>query len=200
MRQARRPDAAVEVARYPIPMDVITGIALAAPAGLNAYIPLLTVAVAERLGWIQLRGPFDVLGEWWMIALIAVLLAIEIVADKVPVVDSVNDAIQTGVRPAAGGLRAVAASGRGEIHPIRLVVLGVLMAGGVHAAKASARPVLNAASGGTAAPVASAVEDVGAAVMSVLAIVVPLLVVLTMIVFIVGAWWLVSSRRRGRAT
>ena len=179
-------------------MDVITGIALAAPAGLNAYIPLLTVAVAERLGWIVLREPFDLLGEWWVIALISVLLIIEIVADKVPAVDSVNDALQTFVRPAAGGLLAVAASGSGDIHPVLLVVVGVLMAGGVHAAKASARPVINAASGGAAAPVASAAEDVGALVMSVLAIVVPLLVVLAVFAFIFSAWWLVSRRRRDR--
>jgi hypothetical protein len=179
-------------------MDVITGIALAAPAGLNAYIPLLTVAVAERLGWITLREPFGILGEWWMIALIAALLAIEIVADKVPAVDSVNDALQTFVRPAAGGLLAVAASGSGDIHPVALVVVGVLMAGGVHAAKASARPVLNATTGGAAAPVASAAEDVGAFVMSVLAIAVPLLVVLSVIALMIGGWWLVSTRKRGR--
>jgi uncharacterized membrane protein len=181
-------------------MDVITGIALAAPAGLNAYIPLLTVALAEKLGWIQLRQPFDILGEWWMIAIIAVLLIIEVVADKVPAVDSVNDAIQTFVRPAAGGILAVAAAGQGDIHPVLLVVVGVLMAGGVHAAKASARPVLNAASGGTAAPVASAAEDFGAAIMSVLAILVPLLVVLATLAFFGAVWWLISKRRSRRGT
>ena len=180
-------------------MDVITGIALAAPAGLNAYIPLLAVAVSERLGWIQLREPFDILGEWWLIAIIAVLLLVEIVADKVPAVDSVNDAIQTIVRPAAGGLLAVAAAGAGEIHPVALVVVGVLMAGGVHAAKASARPALNAVTGGTAAPVASTAEDLVAVVMTALAILVPLLTVIVVLVLLGGIWWFVRSRRRARA-
>ena len=180
-------------------MDVITGIALAAPAGLNAYIPLLAVAVSERLGWIQLREPFDILGEWWLIAIIAALLLVEIVADKVPAVDSVNDAIQTVVRPAAGGLLAVAAAGAGEIHPVALVVVGVLMAGGVHAAKASARPALNAVTGGTAAPIASTAEDLVAVVMTALAILVPLLTVIVVLVLLGGIWWFVRNKRRVRA-
>lgn len=180
-------------------MDVITGIALAAPAGLNAYIPLLAVAVAERLGWVALAEPFDVLGEWWVIGLVAVLLAVEIVADKVPVVDSVNDAIQTIVRPAVGGLLAVASSGSGSVSPTVLVVSGVLLAGSVHAAKASARPALNAVSGGTAAPVASASEDIGALGLTVLAFLVPVLVIVASLALIGLVVWFVAKRRRRRA-
>ena len=56
-------------------MDVLSGLTLAAPAGLNAYIPLLAVALAERFGWVHLREPFDGIGSWWVIGLIAVLLA-----------------------------------------------------------------------------------------------------------------------------
>ena len=181
-------------------MDVITGIALAAPAGLNAYIPLLAVALSERFGWLTLREPFDVLGEWWVIALIAVLLIVEIIADKIPAVDHANDAIQTIVRPAAGGLLAVAASGAGEIRPVVLVVIGILMAGGVHAAKATARPALNAVSGGTAAPVTSTVEDITAVGMSVMAIVVPLLALLLALAFLgIVAWLLFRWRRKRRS-
>jgi hypothetical protein len=46
----------------------------AAPAGVNAYIPLLAVALAERFGWLHLNRPYDVLGAWWVITIIAVLL------------------------------------------------------------------------------------------------------------------------------
>ena len=159
-------------------MDVLTGIALAAPAGLNAYIPLLGAALAERFGWLALREPFDVLGEWWMIALIAALLVVEIVADKIPAVDHVNDAIQTIVRPVAGGLLAASSSGAGTLNPIVFAVAGVLLAGGVHAAKATARPVINATTGGAGAPVASTIEDVSAVGLTVLAILVPLLALL----------------------
>ncbi len=180
-------------------VDVLTGITLAAPAGVNAYIPLLAVALAERFGWVQLRQPFDLMGSWWFIALVAVLLLVELIADKVPAVDHVNDAIQTFVRPAAGGLVAVASSGQGRIEPWLLLAAGVVIAGGVHAVKASARPVINAATGGVGAPVVSTAEDVGAAGVTVMAFVLPLLTFLLVIAGIAFAVWAILRWRRRRA-
>lgn len=167
-------------------MDILAGIGLAVPAGLNAYIPLLTVALAQRLGWIHLDAPFALLGEWWAIALIAVLLLIEIAADKVPAVDTVNDVVQTVLRPAAGGLLFAAAnSSGGYVHPIVYIVAGVIIAGGVHATKSTTRPVANTATGGAAAPVLSTIEDIVAVVLSVLAIIVPVLAGIVAIVVVV---------------
>lgn len=179
-------------------MDVLTGITLAAPAGVNAYIPLLALAAAQRVGWVQLREPFDLMGTWWAIMLITVLLIIEIFADKIPAVDHVNDAIQTFVRPAAGGFLALSTAGEGRIEPWVALAAGVLLAGGVHAVKASARPVINAATGGAGAPVASTVEDAGAAGVSALAIAAPLLGFITVIVTIVAAIWGIRRWRRRR--
>lgn len=179
-------------------MDFLSGIALAAPAGLNAYVPLLGVALAERFGWLALREPFDILGEWWMIALIAVLLLIEVLADKIPAVDHVNDAIQTFVRPAAGGILAASTSGAGTLGTIALVVIGVLLAGSVHAAKAVTRPAVNATTGGAGAPVVSAVEDVGAIVLTVLAIAVPVLALIVVAAFAGGAAWGIGRRSGSR--
>ncbi len=180
-------------------MDVLTGITLAAPAGLNAYIPVLAVAIAQRMGWLHLSGVYEHMGDWWFIALVSVLLLVEIVADKVPAVDHVNDAVQTVVRPAAGGLLAVAASGEGRLEPWLLLAAGVLVAGGVHAVKASARPVINAVSGGTGAPVVSTVEDVGAATVSVMAIVWPVLAALVVVAAVAFTLWAVSRWRSARA-
>ena len=180
-------------------MDILTGITLAAPAGVNAYIPLLAVALAERFGWIQLRQPYDLLGSWWFVALVAVLLVVEIVADKFPAVDHVNDVVQTIVRPAAGGLLAVSASGQGRIEPWLLLVSGVLIAGGVHAVKASARPVINTLTGGVGAPVVSTAEDIGAAGVTVMAFVLPLLTFLLVIAVIGIALWAIVRWRRRRA-
>jgi uncharacterized membrane protein len=180
-------------------VDILTGITLAAPAGVNAYIPLLAVALAERFGWVQLREPFDLLGSWWFIALVAVLLLVELVADKVPAVDHVNDAIQTFVRPAAGGLVAVSASGEGRVEPWLLLVSGVLIAGGVHAVKAAARPVINVATGGAGAPVVSTAEDIGAAGVSVMAFVLPLLTFLLVVSLMVFTVWAIVRWRRNRA-
>lgn len=184
-------------------MDILTALGLAMPAGLNAYIPLLAVALAKHFGWLTLRPPFEVLGSWWMIAIIAVLLVVEIVADKIPGVDHVNDIGQSVIRPAAGAIVAVAASGSGStVTPWVLVLMGVLLAGGVHAAKATARPVVNATTAGVGAAGVSTVEDAGAVVMSVVAILVPILVVVLIIVLSVTLtlFWLRRRRRRREQT
>jgi hypothetical protein len=179
-------------------VDVLSGLTLAAPAGLNAYIPLLAVALAERFGWVHLREPFDGIGSWWVIAVIAVLLLVEVVADKVPAVDHVNDAIQTVVRPAAGGLLAISASQQGTVQPLVLLVAGVLIAGGVHAVKATARPAVNVSTAGVGAPVVSTGEDILAVIGTVLALLVPVLAAV-----LIGAAVLVAvvllRRRRHRA-
>jgi hypothetical protein len=169
-------------------MDILTGLTLAAPAGLNAYIPLLVLGLAGRFNVIELTGPYTFLEQWWMLGLMAVLLAIEIVADKVPAVDTVNDAIQTVVRPVAGGLLAVSAAGVVKAPAIVLFVAGVLLAGSVHAAKASARPALNVATGGTGGPVVSVIEDIVSFVLSLLAILFPVLAAIAIGVMLYLLW------------
>jgi Domain of unknown function (DUF4126) len=169
-------------------MDILTGLTLAAPAGLNAYIPLLVLGIAGRLNVVELTGPYTFLEQWWMLGLMAILLAVEIIADKVPAVDTVNDAIQTVVRPVAGGLLAVSAAGVVKAPAVVLFVAGVLLAGSVHAAKASARPAVNVATGGAGAPVVSAIEDVASLVLSVLAILVPLFAAITIGVMVFLLW------------
>jgi uncharacterized membrane protein len=159
-------------------MDILTSIGLAVPAGLNAYIPLLAVALAGRLGWMDLAPPFDLLGEWWAILLIAVLLVVELLADKVPAVDTANDAIQTVVRPAAGGIVfAAGSSAVFDTSPVLLLAAGIVLAGGVHAVKSTARPAINTVTAGTGGPAVSVVEDIYAAVMSFFAITLPLIAV-----------------------
>lgn len=173
----------------------LTALGLSIPAGLNAYIPLLAVALSQQFGWLELRPPFDILGEWWMIAIIAVLLVIEIVADKVPAVDNINDVIQTFVRPAAGGIVAVAVAGSAtDVAPWLLVLTGVLLAGGTHAVKATARPVVHVATAGTGGPAVSTAEDAGAVVLSVVAIAAPILVAFVLAGLVYLLWRLWKSR------
>jgi hypothetical protein len=177
-------------------VELLTALGLSIPAGLNAYIPLLVVAVSQHFEWLQLKAPFDVLGEWWMIAVIAVLLVIELVADKIPAVDSVNDVIQSFVRPAAGGIVAVAAAGSAvDVSPWLLVLAGVLLAGGVHAVKATARPALNVTTAGVGTPAVSAAEDAGALALSVLAIVAPVIVMFVAAGVVYSLWRLWRRRR-----
>ena len=153
---------------------------LSGSAGLNAYIPLLVVALAARFPMsdplVKLQAPYDLLGSWWAIGLIAVLLVVEIVADKIPAVDSVNDGIQTFVRPAAGAiLFAGSANVITDIHPLLSLAAGLLLAGGVHATKAAARPIVTVSTAGVGNPVVSTLEDIVATVVSLLAVLLPII-------------------------
>jgi len=104
------------------------------------------------------------------------------------------------VRPAAGGLLAVSASGHGSVSPVVLLVAGVLIAGGVHAVKVSARPVVNVSTAGAGAPVVSTLEDIGAVIVTVLALLVPVLAAIVIIAVVVVAIVTIRRwRRRYRA-
>ncbi len=155
---------------------IATAFGLAGSAGLNAYLPLLIVALAARFtNLITLSTPFDVLTDNLVILVLVILLVIETFVDKVPAIDSINDAIQTFVRPVAGAiLFAASANVITDIHPVLAVVCGLVLAGGVHAVKATARPLVTATTGGLANPIVSVAEDVVSATVSVVAIVMPL--------------------------
>jgi hypothetical protein len=184
-------------------MDVLSGVlsafGLSASAGLNAYVPLLIVSLVARFTtWIQLAPPWDVLSSWWVIGALIVLGTIEFFADKVPAVNHINDLVQTFVRPAAGAiLFAANTSVVSEIHPAVAVIAGLLLAGGVHAAKAAAvRPAVTATTGGAANIPVSIAEDVVATVLSILAIVLPIFIAGLIIVLTALIIWLLWRRAR----
>ena len=178
-------------------LSVFTAFGLSSSAGLNAYLPLLVVALLARFtDLIRLEPPWDALESWWVIGLLAVLLIIEILVDKVPAVDTINDVIQTFVRPVAGAILFAASAGiLGEAHPVLALICGLLVAGGVHAVKATARPVVTGTTGGTLNPVVSTVEDVLSLILAVLSIVLPILGLLILVLVII---WLIRRRRRRR--
>lgn len=176
--------------------EVIGGIlgafGLSVSAGLNAYIPLLVVSLIARFtNLIELAKPWDALESWWTIGVLAVLVIVEAVADKVPVVDHVNDAIQSFIRPTAGAiLFAASAKSITAVHPVLSLICGLLVAGSVHAAKSVvARPVVEVSTAGVGTPVVSTLEDIIATVVSVLSVLVPILMVI--VVFL--AIWLIAS-------
>ena len=124
---------------------VLGAFGLSASAGLNAYIPLLVVSLLARFtNLIELAEPWNTLESWWVIGVLAVLGTVEMVADKVPAVDDVNDAIQTFIRPVAGAiLFATSAKTITDVSPVLAMVCGLLVAGSVHAAKSLvARPMI----------------------------------------------------------
>ncbi|MFC0098035.1 DUF4126 domain-containing protein [Micromonospora marina] len=191
-------------------LEVLTGSGLAASAGLNAYIPLLLMGLLSRYtDLVELPSGWQWLGNGWVVLILAVLLAVEVVADKVPVVDHVNDVVQTVVRPTAGGLAFGAGAGSETVtvsdpdtffstHQWVPVLVGVLIALGVHLLKAAARPVINATTAGVGAPVASTAEDATSVVMSVVALLLPVLVLVFLVALVIFVPWLFRRRRERR--
>ncbi len=177
--------------------SLISAFGLAGAAGLNAYIPLLIVAVLARAGLLELREPFDVLASVPVIVALALLGAIEFVADKVPAVDHVNDLIQTFVRPAAGAVLFAANTGAVSwLDPTLALILGLVTAFGAHSAKAAARPAINAATMGIGAPVVSLAEDATSAFTTLLAIFAPVLLVLFVLLIAFVGYRAVQRARR----
>ena len=190
-------------------LEALTGTGLAASAGLNAYIPLVIMGMLARYtGVIDLPSGWQWLSNGWVLIILVLLLSVEVVADKVPVVDHVNDVVQTVVRPTSGGIvfGAGAASQTATVtdpasffgsHQWIPIAAGVIIALCVHGVKAASRPVVNATTAGVGAPVASTAEDIGSAVMSLVAILLPILVLVALVALAFAAVW-VFRRRRSR--
>ncbi|HEY3340678.1 MAG TPA: DUF4126 domain-containing protein [Anaerolineae bacterium] len=177
--------------------NIVSAFGLAGAAGLNAYIPLLIVAILGRTEVIKLTSPFDALTSWWVIGALVILLIIEVVVDKVPGADHVNDVIQTFVRPTAGAILFAANAGIvRDASPVLALVIGLTLAFGVHATKAAARPAINATTVGLGAPIMSVMEDVTAAVASLLAIYAPVLFIICALVLGFVIFRLIQKIRR----
>lgn len=174
-------------------MDIFTAFGLSASAGLNAYIPLLVVSLLARFtDWIELAKPWDALENWWVIGILIILSLVEFLADKVPAVNHANDIIQTFFRPAAGAVVFAASAKVAEVHPVLAMAAGLLIAGGVHAAKSIAvRPAVTATTGGAGNVPVSILEDVISTILSILAITIPVLVAAIVILTVsLIIWWM----------
>lgn len=189
-------------------LEFLAGTGLAAAAGLNAWMPLFVLGLADRLlPAVELPAAWAWVSSDVALWITGILLLVEIVADKVPAVDSINDVIQTVIRPAAGGVVFGAGSSAQTVQlndPASFfadnawvpIVVGVLIALAVHGVKAVVRPAANVATAGVAAPVVSTAEDVMSFSLAALAIFFPLLVVLVLAVLVVAAVALLRRRRR----
>jgi len=183
-------------------MGIFSGFGLSASAGLNAYIPLLVVALLGRFtNLIHLTSPWDTLTSWWVIGLLVVLSLIEAFADKIPAVNHVNDIIQTFVRPVAGAIIfAASAKVLTEVHPVLSLACGLLVAGSVHAVKSLAvRPTVTATTAGAGNIPVSILEDLISTILSILSVVVPALIAMFIILFtswIIWRQWRRANRLR----
>ena len=193
-------------------LTALTGMGLAVSSGLSVYIPLLLLGALSRYSdLVDLPQAWMWLEEPWVLAVLAVLFLIDFVADKVPVVDHINDVIQTLVRPTSGGIAfgatttsdAVIVNSADDLFAHRRwvpIAAGLVIALVVHVAKAVARYAVNAATFGAGSPVISAIEDVSAVTLALIALLAPVLVVGALVVLVTIFVSTVRRRRSRRRT
>jgi hypothetical protein len=191
---------------------LVTALGLSSASGVRAYLPMLAVAIGSNVPTgtdgahlVRLSPAFQTLGAPWLIALLVVLVLGEFAIDKIPVLDHISDLAHTIVRPVAGAVVMA-----GTINPVSernlwvAAAVGAILALTVHGAKAATRPVVTASTAGLGNPVLSLGEDLVTALLSVLAILAPVLALLFLVVLAIliarplarGLRWVMRGRRQ----
>jgi len=178
-------------------LQIAMGVSLAACAGLRAFLPLLVVGVAGRMGWVPLAESFAWLASTPALVTLASAVVAELLGDKVPLIDHLLDTLQVVIKPVAGTL--LVAGVLTDLTPLQSIVLGAIAgavpAEAVHLVKAKVRLISTAATAGLGNPFLSVAEDAGALGGSVVALLLPLVAFGALIVFAV---LLVLALRRTR--
>ena len=137
-----------------------TALGLSTAAGLNAYIPLLTVGLLNRYtDLIDLPAPWDNLGDPLVLGIVGVVGVADFIGDKVPIVDHVLHVIGLAIAPVVGGLLALASASAFDLDPRVTAGLGIAAALATQVGRTAARPVSTAVTGGGGNPVVSLGED-----------------------------------------
>jgi Domain of unknown function (DUF4126) len=127
-------------------------------SGINVYATILVTGLLGRYGGVE--GVPDILERNEILLPAAALFAIEFVADKIPYVDNVWDAVHTAIRPTLGAvLGALLAGEANDLGEALAAVLGGTTALASHAAKASLRLAVNASPEPVSNIVLSLAED-----------------------------------------
>lgn len=153
----------------------LTGAGLAASAGLNAYLPILILALADRTtSFVDLPTPYNWLSSNVGLLVILLLLPLELIPDKIARVDHISDLIHTAIRPGAAALAFMAVAHQNEhIHLVIAMIFGLVIGGAVHWLKASSRPGITATTRNLGNPIISLVEDALSALLALVAIFFP---------------------------
>lgn len=157
--------------------QVLTGLVLSASAGLNAFIPMLVLAVFDRVSnSVNLERPFDIISTTGGILVLLGLVTFELILDKIPRVDALMDLVGYIVRPASGAFLMMAVTyGQDSIDVVVAMLIGLLVAGAVHMFKAKSRSRITAATNGIANPMVSMLEDFVAGSLAIVALLAPVL-------------------------
>ena len=153
------------------------GLALAATCGLRAFLPLFVVSLLSHLGHIELSDGFEWMSSTSAVAGLGAAVLLELLADKIPMVDHVLDTVAVVVKPLAAMIAA--ASVMTELDPMLSTVVGLVLGGtmaqGVHLVKAKLRLLSSALTATVANPFVSIIEDILALMATILAFLLPVL-------------------------
>ena len=167
-------------------------------SGLRLYLTVLIAGVLQRAGFIHLPDTLAVLASPWVIGIAAALSILEFLADKVPAVDSLWDAVHTFIRIPAGAVLAAGALGHADPAVLTAAALaGGTLAGTAHLAKAGTRALINLSPEPVSNVVTSSAEDGITFIGVLLALFVPLLFLVLLVGFLVLAAWALPRLWRG---
>jgi hypothetical protein len=170
-------------------------------AGINLYATVAILGLASRYGWVALPEQYRVFDNDLVIGAAIVLYLVEFVADKVPWIDSLWDAVHTVIRPVGGAVIAVTTLGDASPTTEGLVaLLGGTLAAGTHFTKAGTRAVANTSPEPFSNWILSLAEDAFVIALGVVALKYPLIAALVVIVgvvlMMVFATWIIKAVRR----
>ncbi|HYJ13249.1 MAG TPA: DUF4126 domain-containing protein [Thermomicrobiales bacterium] len=174
---------------------LLAGLGLSTSAGLNAYLPLLILALADRISSsFNLPGPYDAVSSNAGIIVILLVMAVEIIGDKLPRIDHINDLIHMPIRAAVGGFcfMGVAAEA-GDMNVWLAGAIGFIVAGGVSYWKTRMRPAITTTTNGIGNPIISMQEDAVAIILSIVALAWPWGIALMLPLL---GWWIVRAETR----
>jgi hypothetical protein len=180
-----------------IVLSVLVGVGLSAACGFRVFVPLLVISIASKTAHLSLAPGFDWMGSWPALVAFSLATALEITAYYVPWLDNLMDSIATPAAIVAGVIATAACIG--DMSPFLKWTLAVIAGGGaagaVQTVTVAARSVSTAATGGLANWVVATAENVGAAVMSALAILAPIAAIAAIVATVALLGWRIIRRR-----
>jgi hypothetical protein len=179
-------------------MNVISILGLAFGAawssGINLYATVAALGLMQRYEVAQLPGELRVLDNWIIIGVALFMYAVEFVADKIPLVDTLWDALHTFIRVPAGAV--VAAAATSDLHPT-VQIVALLLGGGLalstHGTKATARAAANTSPEPVSNWALSILEDIITVGATVLAVLHPMAILVVILIFLLLLAWLLPK-------
>lgn len=158
-------------------LGLVIGVCLSAACGFRVFVPLLIMSIANMSGHLELAPNFAWLGSWPALIALSAATIIEIAAYYVPWVDELLDTIATPAAIVAGTI--VTASQLGALPPVLQWSIAAITGGGVstvvQAGSVAARATSTITTGGFGNFIVSTIEDIGAFLVAIFAIVMPIL-------------------------